>query len=85
MFIIFFNMKGAVSLINSIFEIAKKITQCLGISLSGFQLRVVSVFIVEHNDHDITEALNKIYSKETSSIDSILQNLQIISMQNDYK
>jgi len=76
-------MKTAISIPDSIFESAEVLAHRLGISRSELYAKAVSTYIKGHRNDSVTEVLNKIYGEEISTLDSVIQNLQFISLTKD--
>ncbi|HWP90940.1 MAG TPA: ribbon-helix-helix domain-containing protein [Thermodesulfobacteriota bacterium] len=73
-------MKTAISIPDPIFEAAEKLSQRLGISRSELYAKAISSYVQKHREEGITEALNKVYDKEESSLDPVIENLQFNSL-----
>jgi metal-responsive CopG/Arc/MetJ family transcriptional regulator len=69
-------MKTAVSIPDPIFEEADQLARKLGVSRSELYASALQSYVESHRAEDITEALNRIYSQEDSSLDPILAALQ---------
>ncbi|HZX13599.1 MAG TPA: hypothetical protein VFF49_04290 [Thermodesulfobacteriota bacterium] len=76
-------MKTAISIPDSIFESAEVLAHRLGISRSELYAKAVSTYLKRHRNDRVTEALNKIYGEEISTLDSVIQDLQFISLTKD--
>ncbi len=74
-------MKTAISIPDSVFEVAEKLARRLGISRSQFYATAISDFIREHQYDGITEKLNEIYTKESSNLDSVSHVLQYSTLE----
>ncbi len=75
-------MKTAISIPNPISEAAEQLARKLGMTLSELYTAAISAYMVSHQP-DITEKLNRIYEKESSSADSALINVQFASSDNE--
>ena len=73
-------MKTAISLPDAVFEAAEQVAHRLGISRSELYARAVAAFVAEHNDEDITAQLNQVYVAEDSTLDSVVMQLQMLSL-----
>ena len=73
-------MKTAISLPDAVFEAADQVAQHLGISRSELYARAVAAFVAEHNDEDLTAQLNQVYAAEDSTVDTVVMQLQILSL-----
>lgn len=69
-------MKTAISIPDPIFEEADQLAKRLGISRSELYASAIQAYVQTHRAEDITEALNRIYSEEDSSLDPVLAELQ---------
>ena len=73
-------MKTAISIPDPLFDEAEKVAQRLGVSRSELYARALAAYIEEHRDENVTHALNQLYSEEDSSLDSVLQRMQLMSL-----
>ena len=73
-------MKTAISIPDPIFEAAESLAKQLGLSRSELYTRAVMTFIETHRDEDVTKALDQVYAQETTSLDPVLEQLQLISL-----
>ncbi|HWM91615.1 MAG TPA: hypothetical protein VN493_12685 [Thermoanaerobaculia bacterium] len=69
-------MKTAVSIPDAIFEEADQLAKKLGISRSDLYTSALQAFLEAHRSKHITEALNRVYSQEDSSLDPVIAALQ---------
>jgi len=76
-------MKTAISIPNSIFEAAEKLSKRFGISRSQLYAKAVTEYLRDHQKDGLTEKLNEIYEKESSELDPICHALQFSSLQKD--
>ncbi len=76
-------MKTAISIPDSIFEAAERFARRLGISRSELYSKAVTAYIKEHRNDSVTEALNKLYSEEKSSLDPVVLSMQLTSLSED--
>ena len=76
-------MKTAISIPNSIFEAAEKLSKRFGISRSQLYAKAVTEYLRDHQKDGVTEKLNEIYEKEFSELDPICHALQFSSLQKD--
>jgi len=74
-------MKTAISIPNSIFEAAEKLSKRFGISRSQLYAKAVTEYLRDHQKDGLTEKLNEIYEKESSELDPICYALQFSSLQ----
>jgi len=73
-------MKTAISIPDPIFESAEKAAKNLGISRSELYTKALVSFLETHDGAAITNALNKVYAKEESSLDTTLEQIQTASL-----
>ena len=78
-------MKTAISIPDPIFEAAEQLAQRLGISRSELYSKAVSEYIKDRRNLNVTDTLNRVYSKERSSLDPVSRNLQFESLPKDEK
>ena len=76
-------MKAAVSLPDPLFKEADELAQKLGISRSELYARVLKAFLVSHDRSGVTQALDRVYAEEDSSIDPALVHLQGAALSSD--
>ena len=76
-------MKTAISIPDPIFEEADQLARRLGVSRSELYSSAIQAFVEAHRAEDITEALNRIYSEEDSSLDPVLAALQARALPRD--
>ncbi len=76
-------MKTAISIPDSVFNAAEMVAKKLNISRSEFFTKAVSEYIERHQENHITEALNRVYSQEDSSIDPKILQLQSSSIEDE--
>ena len=69
-------MKTAISIPDSVFYAAEMVAKKLNLSRSELFTKAVSDYIDRHQENHITEALNKVYSQEDSSIDPKILQMQ---------
>jgi metal-responsive CopG/Arc/MetJ family transcriptional regulator len=69
-------MKTAISIPDTIFNEAEALAKKLGVSRSELYAKAVSAYVDEHRGEQIVEALNAVYSQESSELDAQLQQLQ---------
>jgi metal-responsive CopG/Arc/MetJ family transcriptional regulator len=73
-------MKTAISIPDLLFDEAEKLAQRLGMSRSELYAKALAAYIEEYRDEDVTDALNLLYDEEDSSLDPILQQMQVMSL-----
>ena len=73
-------MKTAISIPDQVFSQADKFAHELNISRSALFTLAVSEYIQRRRHDDVTQKLNKVYSQEDSSLDSVLSQIQTLSL-----
>ena len=73
-------MKTAISIPDDIFHAADHLAKRLGMSRSEFYSKAVSNYVAAHQNEAITKALDKIYEKETSIVDPVINLMQLKSL-----
>ena len=75
-------MKTAISIPDDLFRAAEKVAKRLGLSRSELYRRALGVFLEQHNDQLVTDALNEVYSEDPShsKIDVVLARMQAASL-----
>ncbi len=73
-------MKTAISIPDEIYFAADHLAKRLGMSRSEFYSKAVSNFITAHQNEAVTKSLDKIYEKESSSIDPFINLIQLRSI-----
>jgi metal-responsive CopG/Arc/MetJ family transcriptional regulator len=76
-------MKIGISIPEQVFEAAEQLARRSGISRSELYSKAVSEYVKGHRNMSVTETLNRVYSKEKSSLDPTSQNLQFKSLPKD--
>ncbi|HPR53660.1 MAG TPA: ribbon-helix-helix domain-containing protein [Deltaproteobacteria bacterium] len=73
-------MKTTISIPDSVFKAAEKFAQRVGISRSQLFTDAVRKYLKDHENESVTKKLNKVYSKESSSLDPVAHHLQYLSI-----
>jgi metal-responsive CopG/Arc/MetJ family transcriptional regulator len=73
-------MKTAISIPDNVYESAEKLAMRLGKSRSQLYTQAVSSYISQHRSENVTTKLNEVYSKNDSSSDLLLADLQFRSL-----
>ncbi|MES1243769.1 MAG: ribbon-helix-helix domain-containing protein [Acidobacteriota bacterium] len=76
-------MKTAISIPDPVFEAADQLAKRMGVSRSELYASAIQAYVQAHRADDITEALNRIYGKEDSSLDPVLAALQSRALPGD--
>jgi len=69
-------MKTAISIPDPIFQAAEGLAHRLGIPRSQLYAEAVAEYMESHRNHHVTEMLNAIYEKESSTLDRALSSMQ---------
>ncbi len=73
-------MRTAISIPDSVFEAAEQLAQRLGMSCSELYTTALSAYVAKHQHERVTEQLDLLYNTEDSSLDEIIQQLQLRSL-----
>ncbi len=73
-------MKTDISIPNPVYQAAKQLAETLGISLNELYTVALTTYVTSHQNGGVTEALNRVYDKESSAIDPTLVRVQITSL-----
>jgi metal-responsive CopG/Arc/MetJ family transcriptional regulator len=73
-------MKTAVSLPDPLFEAAEELAKRLGISRSELYSNAIAEYLKAHQREAVTEALNRVYEQEPSSLDPVVLAIQAASL-----
>jgi len=76
-------MKTAISINNQLFKKADKLSKKLKMSRSEFYCKAIDKYISEIESSNVTEKLNVIYSNEKSTLDPVLNVIQLSSLDNE--
>lgn len=76
-------MKTAISLPDPLFEAADALATRLGITRSELFRRAMERLLRDHDEEQITEALNRVYANESSTLDPVLAKMQTASLERD--
>ncbi|HYO15822.1 MAG TPA: hypothetical protein VE685_21695 [Thermoanaerobaculia bacterium] len=76
-------MKTAVSLPDTLFEEADQLAHRLGVSRSELYAAALQEYLRSHRKQGVTEALNRVYEEEDSSLDPVLAAIQGVSLPRD--
>jgi metal-responsive CopG/Arc/MetJ family transcriptional regulator len=69
-------MKTAVSIPDPVFDLAERISKRLGISRSKFYTKAIQAYIKKQRRKSVKEALDEVYSTESSEVDPMLTDIQ---------
>ena len=73
-------MKTAISIPDPIFQEADQTARRLGLSRSELFARAMTTYLEKHRGLGVTEALDRIYGEEDSSLDPVLAQMQSASL-----
>ena len=73
-------MKTAISIPDPIFEAADSLAKQLGMSRSEFYRRAVEEYMESRQHENVREALDLVYSDESSALDEPLAQMQFASL-----
>jgi metal-responsive CopG/Arc/MetJ family transcriptional regulator len=76
-------MKTAISIPDSIYKAAEKLTTQLGMTRSALYTKAIKQFLLEYRNDKIFEKLNTVYENEPSNMDPVLEKIQSISLEED--
>ena len=76
-------MKTAVSIPDPVFHAADSLARRLGMSRSQLFREALEAYISAHDGENVREALDDVYSSESSSLDSVLVQLQSASLSDE--
>lgn len=76
-------MKTAISVPDPVFEAGEELASRLGISRNELYVRALSEFVSTRMEDSVTDALNRVYAKESSELDPSLARLQNASLPED--
>ena len=78
--VILIGMKTAISIPDPTFEAAEAVARRLGLSRSALYARAVEEFVRAHRGEGVTAALDAVYATEESTLDPVLDHLQVASL-----
>ncbi|MFZ2654899.1 MAG: hypothetical protein WAX69_08270 [Victivallales bacterium] len=73
-------MKTAISIPNDVFKTADTFARHKKLSKSALFTKAVTEFLSLHRQNNVTEQLNKVYGKQESALDPVIQQLQASSV-----
>lgn len=76
-------MKTAISLPDPLFEAADALATRLGITRSELFRRAMERLLSDYNEEQITDALNRVYGNESSTLDPMLARMQAASLERE--
>ena len=66
-------MKVAVSVPDTVFQAAERVSRRMRVSRSRLYAKAVEAYVKQHGDEDITEQLNKVYAGNSSTLEPALE------------
>jgi len=75
-------MESTVSIPTELLEESQKAARMLGMSLAEFFSVAIRSYVAKNQFQNVTEKLNEIYQTESSSIDTNLMKMQVLSLEN---
>jgi metal-responsive CopG/Arc/MetJ family transcriptional regulator len=76
-------MKTAISIPDAVFHAAESLAKRLGMSRSELFSRAVEAYIEAHKHDSLREALDAVYTEESSGLDQALAQMQWTSLPQD--
>jgi len=76
-------MKTAVSLPDPLYEAADQLAKRLGVSRSELYATAIEEYLKSRRSEGVTEALNRVYREEPSSLDPVIAAIQAASLPRD--
>ena len=73
-------MKTAISIPDPLFDAAEDVADRLGVSRSQLYAKALAEYVAKHRDDQVTEALNRVYAKYSSTLDPVLAAMQSVSL-----
>jgi hypothetical protein len=73
-------MKADISIPSPIHEASEQLAQTLGMSLSELYTAALTAYVIAHQRGKVTEALNRVYDTEPSTMEPGLVNIQLASV-----
>jgi len=62
-------MKTDITIPNPVFRAAEQLAKRLGISLADLYTAALTAYVIEHQPGDVTDALNRVYAGEASTLE----------------
>lgn len=73
----------AVALPSELFQKVEALAQQLGLSRDELYRRALSRFLAAYQETEITRQLNEIYAQEDSSLDPVLMQMQMLTLESE--
>jgi len=78
--VILIKMKIAISIPAPLFDAAEDVADRLGVSRSQLYAKALAEYVAKHRDDQVTEALNRVHAKYSSTLDPVLAAMQSKSL-----
>ena len=75
-------MKANVSIPQSVAQAAERLAKQLGVSISELYTAALSSYVTSHQE-DVTDALNRVYTTEPSTLDPELVKVQVALLEGE--
>lgn len=66
-------MKVAISIPDPVFQAAERASRRMRVSRSQFYAKAVEAYVKAHSGDEVTEQLNRVYSRRSSRLDPLLE------------
>ncbi|MBU2514941.1 hypothetical protein KJ966_26775 [bacterium] len=76
-------MKTAISIPDNVYNTAEMVAKKLNISRSELYTKAINDYLNQHQKSHITEALNKVYSEEKSTLEPAIIQMQSSSIEDE--
>ncbi len=73
-------MKTAISIPDEVYRVAEDFARSRKLSRSKLFARAVAEYVSRHRQENVTEQLNKVYEKESSAPDPVMQKIAAKSL-----
>ena len=73
-------MKTAISIPDDLFEAAERLAKQLSMSRSELYAKALDVYLESRGGENLTERLDQVYERESSSVDLVLAKIQTLSV-----
>jgi metal-responsive CopG/Arc/MetJ family transcriptional regulator len=76
-------MKTAISIPDALFKKAEKTAKAIGMTRSRLFTVAIESFLAHREPSQVTEALNRIYSKPAAELDAVISRMQAKSLERE--
>ena len=76
-------MKTAISISDELFQAGDRVARQRGISRSGLYCEAIKNYLRLYDDHAITDALDRVYADQNSTLDCVLDAMQLASLSDE--